>query len=294
MKQTIDLISLGRHTRLGDALEHALEGQSFQTITAEELAGAALTNRRLLFAASADSLGENADMRALTLELLRGGRDLSGSVCAVIADGEQGGALQLDALLLLQAANGAGAACISRPLFETGRDLRNLPPVSGGGRGTPFERYLALARSLALRLSGYEPPQGEKKRVRLISALESGITQDWRGALARICADAGGVFAENEEAENTILLCENTTGLPGERTLALLNGGSGRLSCMVASPMAGGELYSLALLSQICARGDFSLTPNGITLFDGLSAGEALSGRLEMERVKTVVANLVS
>ena len=294
MKQFIDLISLGRHTRLGDALEHALEGLSFQTITAEELAGAELANRRLLFAASVDSLGENAEMRALTLSLLRDGLDLSGSVCAVIADGEQGGAVQIDALRLLQAANGAGAACISQPLFEAGRDLRNLAPVSGGGRGTPFERYLALARSLALRLSDYEPPQGEKGRVRLISTLEIGATQDWRGALARICAAAGGVFAEDEEAENTILLCENTTGLPSERTLALLKGGSGWLSCMVASPIAGGELYSLALLSQICARGDFSLAPNGITLFDGLSAGEALSGRPEMERVKAAVAQLVS
>ena len=294
MKQTIDLISPGRHTRLGDALEHALEGMPFQTITAEELAGAELTNRRLLFAASADSLGENAEMRALTLNLLRGGRDLSGSVCAVIADGEQGGAVQIDALRLLQAANDAGAACIARPLFESGRDLRNLSPAAGGGRGTPFERYLALARNLALHLSGYEPPQGEKKRVRLISALEPGATQDWRGALARICAAAGGVFAEDEDAENTILLCENTTGLPSERTLALLNGGSGCLSCIVASPIVGGELYSLALLSQISARGDFSLAPNGITLFDGLSAGEALSGRQEMERLKTAVAILVS
>ena len=293
MKQSIELISLGRHTRLGDALEHALEGVPFQTIAAENLARTNLTNRRLLFAVSADKLGENAEMRAFTLDLLRGGQDLSGSACAVIADGEQGGAVQIDALRLLSAANGAGATCIREPLFESGRDLRCLTPVSGGGRGTPFERYLTLARSFVLRLSGYEPPQSEKGRVRLISTLENGATQDWRGALARICEEAGLLFSEEEDAENTILLCENTRGLPNERTLALLGGGSGRLSCMVASPGAGGELYALTLLNQICLRGGYSLAPSGITLLDGWSAVEVISGRLEMERVKAAVAKLV-
>jgi hypothetical protein len=91
LKDSILVVSIGRHTRLGDALETALDGLRFQTIEAEELETADCADARVLFAASADPAGGNEPMRRLTARLLRGELRLCGAVCAMIADGEQGG-----------------------------------------------------------------------------------------------------------------------------------------------------------------------------------------------------------
>lgn len=289
MLEQIALISIGRHTRLGDVLEHALEGLPFQTFDADSLLNADITGRRVLFAASADQYGENEQMRALTALFLRGGCRLDGSVCAAVADGEQGGAVHTDALRLLLAANGAGAVCVPRPLLESGRDLRSLPASTVGGRKTPFERYCALARELTKRLSDYEPETDIASRVRLVTALSGGAAEDWRIALARMLEPAKSDLADAPTAAHTILLAENTAGLPDEKTLQLLKNGGGRLSCLIASPAMGGELYALALLDQACARGGYALSPEGMLVFEGMSAVEALASRAELERVKAMV-----
>jgi hypothetical protein len=71
LKDSILVVSIGRHTRLGDALETALDGLRFQTIEAEELETADCADARVLFAASADPAGGNEPMRRLTHGLLR-------------------------------------------------------------------------------------------------------------------------------------------------------------------------------------------------------------------------------
>lgn len=289
MQNQIALLSIGRHTRLGDVLERALEGVPFQSYDMEALSNADRTDKRVLFAASADKYGENDQMRALTALLLRGECRLDGAVCAVIVDGEQGGAVHIDALRLLLAANGAGAACVRQPLLESGRDLRNLLALSGDGRQTPFARYCALAKDLTKRLSDYEVGARGQLRIRLATALSGGAAQEWRIALSRLLESAGCDLADTPIAEHTMLFAENATGLPDERTLAQLKNGCGRLSCLIASPVMGGDLYALSLLDQACVRGGYALMPEGMIMFEGMSAVEALSGRGEIERMKAMV-----
>ena len=286
MDNPITLISIGRHTRLGDVLEQALSALPFQTLEVEELAGTGTAGTKLLFAVSADAQGENEQLRQCTYRLKRGEYRLDGATCALLADGEQGGAIQLDSLKLLLAASTAGASCIPQPLLEARRDLKPFSDAAGAARKTPFEAYVAKAAALIMRLSAYETELPERARVRVISPLTGGAARDWRSALSRIVAESGGVLVEADDAERTILLAENTSGLPDERTLALLRRGSGRLTCLVASPAAGSELYSLALLDQACVRGGYSLAPEGMLVFEGLSAIEVLSSKAELERVK--------
>ncbi len=293
MKTPITLISIGKHTRLGDVLEQALEGLPFRTLEAEELAGESAAGARLLFAVSADAHGENEQLRQWTTRLIRGDYRLDGAACALIADGEQGGTLQADALRLLLSASNAGASCISQPLLESRRDLK---PFSGAGeatRRTPFDAYVAKAMALTKRLSEYETDLPKRPRVRLLSPLTGGTAKDWRSALTRILTEYGAVLTEDEHAQRSILLAENTSGLPDERTLALLRRGSGRLTCLVASPAAGSELYSLALLDQACVRGGYSLAPEGMLIFEGMSAIEVLASKAELERVKQALLETV-
>jgi len=289
LKTPITLISIGKHTRLGDVLEQALEGLPFRTLEAEELAGESAAGARLLYAVSADAHGENEQLRQWTTRLICGDYRFDGAACALIADGEQGGTMQTDALKLLLAASNAGAVCIPKPLLEAQRDLKQFSNAAGAARKTPFDTYVAQATALMKRLSEFEIEVPERARVRVISPLTGGATKDWRSALTRMLTESGAVLTEDEHAERTILLTENTSGLPDERTLALLKRGSGRLTCLVASPTAGSELYSLALLDQACVRGGYSLAPEGMLAFEGLSAVEVLASKAEMERVKVSV-----
>lgn len=286
MEHRITLVSIGRHTRLGDVLEQALEGVSFRTMDIEEIADESTAQKRLLFAASADGCGENESMRRLTARLLRGECRLDGAVCALISDGEPGGAIQTDALKLLLAANRAGALCASQPLLESGRDLKRFSKLGGKARVTPFDAYTAQAKALIKRLSDVEVEWPEQPRFRVVSPLAGGTAQDWRAVLARFVSEFGGKLTEEANAEGTILLAENTDGLPDERTLALLKRGSGRLTCFVASPAIGGELYTLALLDQACVRGGYLLAPEGMLVFEGMSTVEAFASKVELERVK--------
>lgn len=265
--ETVTIVSIGQHTRLGDALEYAVEGVPFETVDAPELAEGSWTNRRLLFAVSTDKHGENADLRALASLLQARECDLSGCVCAMIADGEQGGSIHLDAIRLLLSANAAGAELIAQPLLESERDLRNLAGEAGS-RETGFARYRTLARALTNRLMEYDIDAQAHYAIRFASALDAGTKNDWRGAIRRMIADREMELSEDDaETENTILLCENTDGLPDAKTLALLGGG-GRIRFLIASPETGGDLYTAALLERACLRGKYSLAPCGITLFE--------------------------
>lgn len=275
------LLSLGRHTRLGDALEYALEGVPFSTLTLDDLPCAGLANRRLLFAASSDRDGENGPVRRLSARLNGGAHDLGGCVCAAIADGEQGGAIHLDALRLLLAANAAGAGIIPQPLLEAGRDLRAL---AGGGKGTPFQQYCAFARELVLRLNETTVKPAERRRIRFAAALDDGAAGDWLGALKRMFSASGVEPTSEADAEETLLLCENTGGLPDERTLALLNGG-GWIRFAIASPTNGSDLFTAALIERACVRGNCALPPKAVVVFEGMSAMETLASRREMEKL---------
>lgn len=281
LPEKIVVVSVGRHTRLGDVLERALEGVAFETTDADTLSSAEFRNRRLLFAVSADQSGENAAMRALTVALSRAQDCLDGCVCALLADGEQGGEVQVDARKLLLRANASGAQILPKPLLESGTGLKRF----SDGRDTPFERYCAAARALVERLAGYEPVSADHPHVRLVTLLADGAASDWRMLLGRIAADVGGQLSDGGEEKSTILLCENNTGLPDEATLSLLDG-SGRIRFWIASPEDGSELYLLALLERACVRGSYALAPRGVAVFDGLNAVEAIADQAEAARIR--------
>lgn len=304
MREEITIVSLGRHTRLGDVLERAVRKHKIETVNAAELSGADWAGRRILFAVSCGE-GENAELLALIRRLNEGGCDLSGSACASVLDAGSDASAHTELLRLLLAANGAGAWVLTKPCVEASRDLKNIPAMYGAGRGSLYERFCALAEALAERLSSFDPqglpagqPEGEPAanradRVRISLPLENAsAARDWQSALTRefVFRSMEPTEAENERAEHTFLLCENTSGLPDHKTLAVLDDlRGGGLRVAVASPHIGAELFALLVLDRACLQGSFTLEPKAFTLLEGVSAQEAFAGKAEFERVKGFV-----
>jgi len=273
------IVSVGTHTRLGDVLEFALAETLFETIDADAFARGSWADRRVLFAVSADATGENARLRALAASLRASA--LERCFCAAIADGAAGGEAHLDMIRLLRAANNAGATILAKPLLEGGHELRQF----AHGKETPFMQFRIAARELVARLHATQTEANETPRVRFITALEGGAAHDWREYLSRLIESNGGELADIGEPNETILFCENTEGLPSEKTIALLTG-SNKLRMLVASPATGSELYTACLIERACLRGNYALPPHAVLVFDGLSAVEVMASRAEMERVK--------
>ncbi len=305
MREEITIISVGRHTRLGDVLERAVKKHKIETVNAAELSSADWQGRRLLFAVSCGESGKD-ELPALIRCLNEGGYDLTGSACAAVLDAGEDASAHTDLLRLLLAANGAGAWILQKPCVEASRDLKNIPAMYGAGRESLYERFCVLAKALTERLSAFDParltleePESETagkrvKRVRIALPLENAAAaRDWRSALTREFVFRGmePVEAENECAEHTFLLCENTSGLPDAKILAVLDDPrGGGLRAAVASPRLGAELFALLALDRACLQGNYTLEPKAFTLLEGVSAQEAFAGKVEFERVKGAIA----
>lgn len=296
MRQSIKLVSVGRHTRLGDILERAVEGFAFETVRAEDVPGKDMEKQKLLFAVSGDNHGGNEALSTLTRAILSGECRLNGSVCAVVGDDEQGGALHADILKLLLALNGAGGALVNRPCVEASRDLKNLPYQTGDESAPPFEQYRRQARLLTERLMEFEPAKNSEKRIRPVFALaEEGTVRDWQSALEREASARGGTIApEGETAYTTLFVCENLRNIPDETTLRMLDGlGACTLSCIAASPRFGADFFCMQILERACLQGAASLAPRAFTICDGASAAEALAVGPIFEKVRHAIANLL-
>lgn len=272
------VVSVATHTRLGDVLEFALLETDFETLDVEGFLRTNHKNRRVLFAVSTDATGENAKLRELAANIKANA--LEHCVCAAIADGATGGEAHLDMIRLLRAANAVGASIIAKPLLESGRDLRQF----AHGKETPFVQYRMQARELVTRLYALQTEPTENPCVRFITVLEGGAAYDWREYLSRLIESKGGELADIGEPDETILLCENTEGLPDERTLSLL-ASSGQLRILLTSPTTGSELYLACLIERACLRGNYMLPPRAILVFDGMSAVETMASKAEMDRV---------
>lgn len=289
MRQSIKLISVGHHTRLGDILERAVENVTFETVRSEDFEKGDHDEQRLLFAVSGDEFGENKALSELTRNVRNGRCRVGGAICAVVADDEQGGALHADVLKLLLALNGAGCTIINHPCVEASRNLKNLSYASGDESTPPFELYAEQAHLLIERLIEFAPDEKRKKRIRFVSALESeGTGRDWRDAIGRAASACGGAFAgEDETPDIMLLLCENTRNMPGETTLQILDEDELRtLSCIIASPRFGADFYCMQLLERACIQGACSLAPRAFTVCDGVSAFEALAVGATFENVR--------
>lgn len=307
MREEITIVSVGRHTRLGDVLERAVSKHKIETASAAELSRADWQGRRLLFAVSCGEGGKD-ELPALIRRLNEGGCDLSGSACAAVLDAGEDASAHSDLLRLLLAANGAGAWILPKPCVEVSRDLKNIPAMYGTARGSLYERFCVLAEALTKRLAAFEPaslttgqPEGEPAesgagRVRIALPLENAAAaRDWRSALTREFVFRGmePMEAENERAEHTFLICENTSGLPDAKTLAVLDDPrGGGLRAAVASPRLGAELFALLALDRACLQGNYTLEPKAITLLEGVSAQEAFAGKAEFERVKNCIIRI--
>jgi hypothetical protein len=273
------IVSVGTHTRLGDVLESALSEIDFETQDVESFLRVNHINRRVLFVVSTDATGENAKLRELAANLKANA--LEHCVCAAIADGATGGEAHLDMIRLLRVANAVGASIIAKPLLESGRELRQF----AHGKETPFVQYRTQARALVTRLRTAQTEFTKNPCVRFITALEGGAAHDWREYLSRLIESKGGELADIGEPDETILLCENTEGLPDEKTLSLLTG-FGKLRILLTSPTTGSELYTACLIERACLRGNYMLPPRAILVFDGMSAVEVMASKAKMDRVK--------
>jgi hypothetical protein len=300
LREEITIVSVGRHTRLGDVLERAVSKHKIETVSAAELSGADWQGRRLLFAVSCGEDGKD-ELPALIRRLNEGGCDLAGSVCAAVLDAGEDAGAHTELLRLLLAANGAGAWILQKPCVEASRDLKNIPAMYGAARGSLYERFCVLAEALSERLSAFDPARlvdepvsetagNNANRVRISLPLENAAAaRDWRSALTREFVFRGmePVEAENERAEHTFLLCENTSGLPDAKTLAVLDDPrGGGLRAAIVSPRLGAELFALLVLDRACLQGNYCLKPKAFTLLEGVSAQEAFAGKAEFERVK--------
>lgn len=123
--------------------------------------------------------------------------------------------------------------------------------------------------------------------MRFITALEGGAAHDWREYLSKLIESSVGELTDIGEPDETILLCENTEGIPDEKTLSLFSG-YGKLRILLASPATGSELYAACLFERACLRGKFILPPRALIVFEGLSAVETMASRAEMERIKGI------
>ena len=295
MQQSIQLISVGRHTRLGDILECALEGVSFQSVRAEDFVEENREQQKLLFAVSGDALGKNEALSALTRDVLSGKCNLDGSVCAVVGDGEQGGALHANILQLLLALNSAGCAIIRHPCVEASRDLKNLPYQTGDEGTLPFELYCKQGRLLVERLLAFQSAETGDKQIRFVCALESeGIDRDWQDAITRVAGTHGCKLVQDDKpAEKVLLLCENASNAVDEATARRIDKLKAcALSCIVASPRFGSDFYCMQLLEQACVQGVCELAPRAFTVFDGASASQVLAVGTMFEKARYVIATL--
>lgn len=278
------VVSVGRHSRLGDILEYALADTAFETVDSDAFLRGSWINRKLLFTISTEETSDCTPLQTLTAVLYRKERFLKGCVCAAVLDGALGGLAHLGALSLLLAANRSGAIVLSRPLIECDKELRFF----SGGKESPFERVRVQTRLLIERVQAVESNEPEAPNLRLLTTMESGAAHDWRALLSQIAGQRGGELIDIEEPYVSVLLCENTQGLPDEKTLSLFQEG-GRLRILLASPAMGSELYIACLIERACLAGNYALAPRAVLVFEGMSAVEVPASKRETERLKAML-----
>ena len=170
LHKQLTLVSMGRHTRLGDALEHALDGIPFSTLRVDDLEAAALTNRRLLFALSVDASGLEPDYVRLLRHCRTQPDALKGSIGALLVDGE--GELYTKGLArtLAFAVNMAGCRLPGKALVEATKSLKNFEVLSGVHGVDRFTAYRNATLALVERLLGHEPRQFIRPKLLMLHA----------------------------------------------------------------------------------------------------------------------------
>ncbi len=170
MAEAVTLISMGKHTRLGDVAEHALGGRSFVTVLTEQLGSVPLDHRRLLFVLSVDKSGVSADYYTLLGYLRTHQEALAGSIGAFWVDGESELYTKGLARTLALSASMAGCRLIGRPLVEATKSLKNFDVLSGLHGVDRYTAYQNAAAALLGRLMEYQPASFDRPRLLMLHA----------------------------------------------------------------------------------------------------------------------------
>jgi multimeric flavodoxin WrbA len=170
LQTELTLVSMGKHTRLGDALEHALNGIPFTTLRLDDLDTATLCNKRLLFTVSVDPSGIEPDYFRLLRHCRTQPDALRGSIGALLVDGE--GELYTKGLArtLAFTINMAGCRLPGKALVEATKSLKNFEVLSGVHGVDRFTAYRNATRALVERLMGHEPTKFERPKLLMLHA----------------------------------------------------------------------------------------------------------------------------
>lgn len=170
LQRELTLVSMGRHTRLGDALEHALNDRPFSTVTLDDLDTATLTNKRLLFALSVDASGVEPDYFRLLRYCRTHPGALRGSVGAMLVDGEGELYTKDLARTLGFAINMAGCRLPGKALVEATKSLKNFEVLSGLHGVDRFTAYRNATAALVERLLCYKPQGFQRPKLLMLHA----------------------------------------------------------------------------------------------------------------------------
>ena len=193
MDERLTIVSLGKHTRLGDILEYALEGRTFDAVTADMLPEAELTGRRILFAISLDEYGMQPEALDCIRCLRAHPQALEGATGALLLDGETEQHTKDLARTFILDANSAGCRFIARPLVEATGSLRNFDVLSGIHGVDRFTAYQRAARALVGRLVEDVPARTERPNILMLHASNRGssntlaLALETAGLLADTC-----------------------------------------------------------------------------------------------------------
>lgn len=169
-EKRLTVLSLGRHTRLGDILEHALAERPFDVVTVDALADTELQNRRILFAVSLDAYGLSNDAAACMRYLRMHQTALEGATGALLLDGETELYTKDVARDLIFDANRAGCRFPVRPLVEATGSLRNFDVLCGVHGIDRYTAYRQATEALLVRLLDEASVRAQRPRVLLLHA----------------------------------------------------------------------------------------------------------------------------
>ena len=157
--------------RLSDVLDYGLQGRDYEVLeTAEEIAAADLTNRRILFAIELGESGINLEYVRMLKMIRVDRRKFEGSAAGLIVDGNSELYTKSVARHLVFSANRAGCTFPGRPLVEGTASLRNYNVIASNLGTDNYNAYQESVRELTGRIAAFRQPLCETPRILALHA----------------------------------------------------------------------------------------------------------------------------
>lgn len=155
--------------RLGQVLDYALAGYSYELLTlAEDFRP--LPGKKLLFAISLGESGINLELYAFLKKIRLNRQCFEGSTGSLIVDGNSELFTKSIAREVLFSANLAGCAFPGKPLVEGTASLNNFNIIAANMAADNMEAYRRSARLLVERLMVFHPIRKKKPQILVIHA----------------------------------------------------------------------------------------------------------------------------